>query len=184
MNKVPIETITIKSCDSSTDIEDGEESSVINVDENDEDNDAPTLAQAPSTLTIDTSIHNQTQECCHKVPSSTMSVATTVTQANLREAVTDNPCAICLEPFRPGDDIVVCSNSIFGKKPHIFHQECSLDYIVNHTDGINAPCPCCQNLLLPSEEQRKGCLKHSHQSALTLPELGRDGDGSVVNTPS
>ena len=91
----------------------------------------------------------------------------TFNRTNLREAVIDNPCAICLEPFRPGDDIVYCSNSVNGQRPHIFHQECSYDYIVNHKEGIDAPCPCCRTLLLPPEGQRRRCFENS-SSVLTL----------------
>mmetsp|Transcript_27299 Transcript_27299/g.63935 ORF Transcript_27299/g.63935 Transcript_27299/m.63935 type:complete len:313 (-) Transcript_27299:301-1239(-) len=95
----------------------------------------------------------------------------TMTRSNLRDAVTYNPCVICLDHFRPGDVIVCCSNNMNGQKPHVFHQACSLDYILSHNDGMKAPCPCCKRALLPSESQRKGYLKHCQQSVLTLPEL-------------
>merc|ERR1712176_990057 len=106
---------------------------------------------------------------------------------NLREAVTDNPCAICLEPFRSGDDIVYCSNNAIGQKPHVFHQACSYDYIINHSEGIQAPCPMCRKLLLPPEDQRKGCFKNTHSLELTLPEEGGsdsvdDSEGSNTQT--
>jgi len=99
-----------------------------------------------------------------------------ITQEILLEAVIGDPCAICLDPFRPGDDIVCCSNNVDGQKPHIFHKACSYDYIVNHTEGIQAPCPCCRNLLVPPKKQRKGCFKNIHTLGLTLPEVDRSDD--------
>jgi hypothetical protein len=185
-DRAPIGMITITSDDSSTDDDIEKESRfAIYIDDEDADSISGDVCETArdtlrSTLTIDTSDQTtQDNECKERpLPSSSCSIATTGTlnRANLREAVTGNPCAICLEPFKPGDDIVCCSNNISGKKPHIFHQSCSLDYIVTHTEGISAPCPCCRKILLPTDEQRKGCLKHSHSSALTLPELGDGPD--------
>ena len=185
---VPIGTITFPSDDSSTndDIEE-EYRGAIYIDDEDADSISGDVCETAhetlrSTVTIDTSDQTTQDNECKKRPlpsspsSSSIATTRTLTRTNLREAVTGNPCAICLEPFKPGDDIVCCSNNISGKKPHIFHQSCSLDYIVTHTEGINAPCPCCRKILLPTDEQRKGCLKHSHSSALTLPELGEGPD--------
>lgn len=186
LDKVPIETITIQSDSSSDFIEDIDikdiEESMLNTNTNTNDNNLisgnaceTAYTTTRSTLIINTNTGNQIQDEYSPIPSS-LSITSTITHANLREAVTNNPCAICLESFRAGDDIVCCSNNINGRKPHVFHQACSLDYIVTHTEGIEAPCPCCRKLLLPSEEQRNGCLKHSHCSALTLPELGEPDD--------
>jgi len=76
----------------------------------------------------------------------------TITHAATRllQAVYDNPtCAICLEVFESDDPIIFCSNSIH---PHCFHQECSLDYLCSHIDGVHAPCPLCrQPFLLDGE---------------------------------
>jgi hypothetical protein len=182
---VPIGMITITSKSSSSSTEDIEESrDDFNIDDDDDSISGAACETAcetiRSTLTIDIRDQStQDEDQDHPLPSSSSSIATTgtLTRANLREAVTGNPCAICLEPFKPGDDIVCCSNNVNGKKPHIFHQSCSLDYIVTHIEGIHAPCPCCRRLLLPTDEQRKGCLKHSHSSALTLPELGDGLEG-------
>jgi hypothetical protein len=175
----PVEMITIENSDSATqktgDIEDSSNSS----DDDDDDDDSKdqfnmgervetSRMRIPSTLTIDNG--DKTRDDDRPIDSS-LSTNTSITLANLREAVTNNPCAICLEPFKAGDAVVCCSNTISGKKPHVFHQACSLDYIVTHTDGIHAPCPCCRKHLLPFQKPLKGCLKHSH-SALTLPELG------------
>jgi len=124
----------------------------------------------------------QDQQQVSSTPSSP-AMAIAITRSDLREAVSNNPCAFCLEPFHAGDDIVCCSNIniVRGQeqrkqKPHCFHQACSLDYLVSHSDGIHAPCPCCRKVLLSSsddEGQRRkgGSLKHSHHSALTLPDL-------------
>lgn len=179
-DEVPIETITLSGDSSAEDVE----GSIDSIDDNDngfiisgvEIETASTPILPTHTIGISSQIQIQMQidEAPPLPPSS--STTSTITHANLREAVTDNPCSICLEPFRAGDDIVCCSNNITGKKPHVFHRACSLDYIVTHTDGINAPCPCCRRLLLPSEAEYKGCFKCSHSSALTLPELGESNE--------
>jgi len=172
-DEVPIETITISSDSSTEDVEE----SIDSIDDNDNgfiisgvEIETASTSILP-THAIGTSSQMQIQvDEAPPLPSSS-STTSTITHANLREAVTDNPCSICLEPFRAGNDIVCCSNNVTGKKPHVFHRACSLDYIVTHTDGINAPCPCCRRLLLPSEAEYRGCFKCSHSSALTLPEL-------------
>jgi len=109
-----------------------------------------------------------------------LSNESTNTSINLREAVADNPCPICLEPFRSGDAIVCCSNNVIGQKPHVFHQACSYDYIINHSEGVQAPCPMCRKLLLPSENQRKACFKNSHSLELTLP--GESGTNTLEDS--
>jgi len=171
---VPVETITVKTSisDDMDDIENTDfgESPLENIED---------LASTP--ISIDASDCGSTDSDSYgyfeegPLPSSS-SIITTVTHANLRKAVATDPCAICLEPFRAGDNVVCCSNNMNGQKPHIFHQECSLDYLLAHNEGLNAPCPCCRTLLVPSEEQRKGCLRHSYHSALTLPDLGGSDD--------
>jgi len=175
----PVEMITIKNSDSATqETGDIEDSSNSNNDDDDDDygqfnmgeGDETSRIRIPSTLTIDNG--DKTGDDDRPIDSS-LSTNTSITLANLREAVMNNPCAICLEPFKAGEDVVCCSNTIAGQKPHVFHQACSLDYIVTHTDGIHAPCPCCRKHLLPFQKPLKGCLKHSH-SAMTLPELGEN----------
>ena len=167
---IPIETVTISSHSSEDDLEDIEKST-DNVEDKDESISGhvqdPACDTLRSTLTIDTS-----DQKAQQIPSSS-SITSTIDRAHLREAVTDNPCAICLEPFKAGDDIVYCSNTAL-QRPHIFHQTCSLDYVVSHPDGVKAPCPCCRQVLLPSEEQQRKweCIRCSNGSALTLPELG------------
>eukprot|EP00533_Pseudo-nitzschia_delicatissima_P010595 CAMPEP_0116099928 /NCGR_PEP_ID=MMETSP0327-20121206/12026_1 /TAXON_ID=44447 /ORGANISM="Pseudo-nitzschia delicatissima, Strain B596" /LENGTH=321 /DNA_ID=CAMNT_0003591831 /DNA_START=26 /DNA_END=991 /DNA_ORIENTATION=- len=167
---VPIETVTISNHSSEDDLQDIEKST-DNIEDKDESisghEQDPACDTLRPTLTIDASDQNAV-----KIPSSS-SITSTIDRAQLREAVTDNPCAICLEPFKAGDDIVHCSNTAL-QRPHIFHQACSLDYVVSHPDGVKAPCPCCRQLLLPSEEQQRKweCVRCSYGSALTLPELG------------
>ena len=157
---VPIESITI-SISSDDDLEDIEAS---RDDEGDDEliseNACTNCETMRSTLTIGAA------------PSSS-SVESTMTRSKMQEVVSCNPCPICLEPFKAGDDVVVCSNNHDGKTPHIFHQACSLDYILAHPQKIKAPCPMCRNLLVPSEEKQRneGCFRHVHRSALTLPDL-------------
>jgi len=82
----------------------------------------------------------------------------------LLKAADNNPCAICLEAFVPSDNIIFCSNHLTKKTtiggttiehtgllyPHCFHEECSLDYMFAHTDGVQAPCPLCRKPFLCS----------------------------------
>lgn len=100
----------------------------------------------------------------------------TITRSKLKDAVTYNPCPICLERFRPGDVVVCCSNNMNGQKPHVFHEACSLDYLVSHSDGMKAPCPICKRSFLPSENEQQMCrFKRSQPSMLSLPELAASG---------
>jgi hypothetical protein len=63
-------------------------------------------------------------------------------------------CAICLDPYEVGDDIVWSSNE---QCRHAFHQDCVLDYFLHlqkHDKEeeedivaialLSAPCPCCR----------------------------------------
>lgn len=165
------ESVTISSHSSDDDLNDIERST-DDTDINEEDQSISgyvcnsTFDVLQSTPTVDSMEQNM-----QPIPSSS-SITSTIGRTHLREAVIGNPCAICLEPFRAGDDIVYCSNGAI-QRPHIFHQSCSLDYVVAHPDGVKAPCPCCREVLLPSKEQQRKweCIRCSHGSALTLPEL-------------
>jgi len=74
--------------------------------------------------------------------------------SKLVQAVYDNPCAICLEAFQieSDDTIIFCSNT---KTPHPFHQECSLDYLVSHAEGVQAPCPLCRQPFMYTQEHEE-----------------------------
>jgi hypothetical protein len=59
-------------------------------------------------------------------------------------------CAICLDPYEVGDDIVWSSNE---QCRHAFHQECVLDYFLHLHQydkeediaaTLSGPCPCCR----------------------------------------
>lgn len=170
---IPIESITISSS-SEDELEDIEESRDDGNDDDDEsisEHACTRCMTIQSTLTIDAG-NLEDDETIQPIPSSS-SIASTMTRTKMREAVTYNPCPICLEPFKAGDDVVVCSNNHDGKTPHVFHKTCSLDYILAHPDKIKAPCPMCRNVLVPAEEKQRneGYFKHSHQSVLTLPDL-------------
>lgn len=158
---VPIESVTISSS-SEDDLEDIETPRDDRGDDElvSEDANARCCDTMQSTLTIGAA------------PSSS-SVDSTMTQSKMREVVTRNPCPICLEPFKAGEDVVVCTNNHDGKTPHVFHQTCSLDYILAHPEKIKAPCPLCRNVLIPSKEKQRneGCFRQSHRSALTLPDM-------------
>jgi len=166
---MPLKSVTISSHSFEEDLEDIEESTKV-IDEESESISQNVCDLDRDTLRL-TLTMNSTEKNATAAPSSS-SITSTIDRAHLREAVADNPCAICLEPFRAGDDIVYCSNTAL-QKPHIFHQACSLDYVVAHADGLKAPCPCCREVLLPSKEQQRKwkCNPCAHGSALTLPEL-------------
>ena len=81
------------------------------------------------------------------------SIPASISASTLLKAVENNPCAICLDVFQNDDNIIICSNNILtgrGGYPHCFHKKCSLDYIVSHTEGLQAPCPCCRKAFLCS----------------------------------
>lgn len=154
---------------------------------NDEVIDLQSRAPCDTTSTmIDTENKIQDEESPTQPPlSSSSRCRPKITEEILLDAVIGNPCAICLEPFGPGDDIVCCSNSVDGGKPHIFHKSCSYDYIINHTEGMQAPCPTCRRRLVPSKKKRKACFKHIHTQTLTMPDdvesiVGSD-DASTTN---
>ncbi|KAL3917510.1 MAG: hypothetical protein SGILL_004678 [Bacillariaceae sp.] len=60
-----------------------------------------------------------------------------------KESITSALCAICLEPYQEGEAIVWSSNK---ECPHVYHQECFLDYLANKKDSElhDNPCPTCR----------------------------------------
>ncbi len=153
---VPIESITV-SISSEDDLEDIETP-------RDDGGDIELTSKDVSARCCDTM---QSTLAIGAAPSSS-SVDSTMTQSKMRDVVTHNPCPICLEPFKVGDDVVVCSNNHDGKTPHVFHQACSLDYILAHPEKIKAPCPLCRNVLIPSKyhsiKQKVGWVAVSTES--------------------
>jgi hypothetical protein len=136
--------------------------------------------------------------------------SSSIPASTLLKAVANNPCAICLDVFQNDDNIIFCSNNILtgrGGYPHCFHQKCSLDYIVSHTDGLQAPCPCCRKAILCSyisktdeetgqqrqqqqqeeeEEEEEETVQipsifHS-QSSVSLTDLVEAAASGIVNT--
>jgi len=87
--------------------------------------------------------------------------------SKLLKAVHDNPCAICLDAFKLDDAIIFCSNKI---SPHCFHQECSLDYLVSHNKGVQAPCPLCRKPFMGTHHHEQKILL-SRPSELSLSDL-------------
>jgi hypothetical protein len=53
------------------------------------------------------------------------------------------PCAICLEDYKQGDEICWSHNLC----AHVFHQECIVEWLVRH-DG----CPICRRDFLSHED--------------------------------
>merc|ERR1712238_350458 len=118
---------------------------------------------------------------------------------------------ICLEAFVPSDNIIFCSNHILlttnNKKgqqqhtgyPHCFHEECSLDYMFAHAEGVQAPCPLCRKPFLCSfanNNNNNNNNNNTHTSRSHPPDepqeeqqqvaLGgrEEGGGSNLNLPS
>jgi hypothetical protein len=125
------------------------------------------------------------------------SIPASISASTLLKAVANNPCAICLDVFQNDDHIIFCSNNVLtgrGGYPHCFHQNCSLDYIVSHTEGLQAPCPCCRKPFLCSyisrtdeeegqhqEEEETIVIPsffHSHHSSVSLSDLVEAAGGS------
>lgn len=57
--------------------------------------------------------------------------------------VADNRCAICLESYRPNDE-VVWSYPHNSTCKHVFHQHCIVNYFSHRIDDGERPCPCCR----------------------------------------
>ena len=110
-----------------------------------------------------------------------------VAASKLAQAVYDNPCAICLEAFDldSDDNIIFCSNV---NTPHPFHQECSLDYLVSHVEGVAAPCPLCRQPFMYThhhEEEVKGGVFPSVPSSSSLASLVEARErGAMISHPS
>mmetsp|Transcript_19816 Transcript_19816/g.22865 ORF Transcript_19816/g.22865 Transcript_19816/m.22865 type:complete len:291 (+) Transcript_19816:89-961(+) len=123
-------------------------------------------------------------------PEPTRTEIPAVAASKLVQAVYDNPCAICLEAFvlESDDNIIFCSNA---NTPHPFHQECSLDYLVSHVEGVGAPCPLCRQPFMYTqdhEEEAKaggGAALPSFPSSLSLASLleARE-EGALISHPS
>ena len=53
-----------------------------------------------------------------------------------------NCCAICLEPYEPGETVV---SSLNADCNHVFHKECMVEYLAKKLDdGVETPCPMCR----------------------------------------
>jgi len=128
----------------------------------------------------------------------------------LLKAADNNPCAICLEDFVPSDNIIFCSNHITtsntstitkgGKHahththtgyPHCFHEECSLDYMFSHTEGVQAPCPLCRKPFLCSmdnqeeeEDQKKEMAAEGEDDSASTSTTRGGGGGIRSMLPS
>jgi Ring finger domain len=55
-------------------------------------------------------------------------------------------CAICLEPYQVGDEVVWSMNKCVC--PHAFDRDCLVEYLMQHEDGEMTPCPCCRKIFL------------------------------------
>ena len=66
-----------------------------------------------------------------------------------REAVVlSNACAICLEEFEEGENIV---RSVVNKEcPHVFHETCLKELITESTrkGKYSISCPCCRQIFV------------------------------------
>jgi len=118
-----------------------------------------------------------------------------ISASKLLMAVQDNPCSICLDVFEKDSNIIFCSNEV---SPHCFHQECSLDYLCSHVDGVQAPCPLCRKPFMYTnmhQEEAQGgrnggsigngngedSLSSSHHSSVSLKDLLESRDKKEGN---
>jgi hypothetical protein len=62
-----------------------------------------------------------------------------------------NECAICLDTYKPGESVVWSCNK---NCPHVFHQDCLLDYWVKIHDN-STPCPMCRQNFLDEDAFRR-----------------------------
>ena len=58
------------------------------------------------------------------------------------QIVSDDSCAICMDPYRAGD-AVLWSSAKKVKCPHIFHKHCFVEYLASYR-GSGTPCPMCR----------------------------------------
>jgi hypothetical protein len=84
-------------------------------------------------------------------------------------------CPICLDCYKQGDTVIVSSNV---SCTHGFHQECILDYLVQHAPGSN-PCPCCRQEFLPTET-----MKHHVSKTRTSVSQQEQAVGTETPTPN
>ena len=96
--------------------------------------------------------------------------------SRLIQAASNDVCAICLDAFKLDDNIIFCSNQI----PHCFHEECSLDYLLAHTEGVQAPCPLCRKSILGSLSSNNDDSKEGEKEDYGT----REGGASIPSHPS
>jgi hypothetical protein len=63
---------------------------------------------------------------------------------NGRGCSVEGTCAICLNQYATGDDVIFSSNP---NCPHVFHGDCILPWLVKR-----GQCPCCRQAFLPKKE--------------------------------
>jgi hypothetical protein len=63
---------------------------------------------------------------------------------NVRGFSVEGTCAICLNQYATGDDLIFSSNP---NCQHVFHGDCILSWLVKRRQ-----CPCCRQVFLPKKE--------------------------------
>jgi len=103
--------------------------------------------------------------------------------SKLLKAASDDLCAICLDVFELDNNIIFCSNN----KSHCFHQECSLDYLLSHTEGVQAPCPLCRKPFLCSSNDNNNSIEVVEEDETEGGDTGEeeaDAGISISSHPS
>ena len=78
---------------------------------------------------------------------------------------TSSSCAICLDRYKVGDQVVWSSN--IKRCPHIFHEKCCLEYLIKVIDEDgSAPCCFCRQEFLKDEDD----LRHEDQNGESRTE--------------
>lgn len=86
----------------------------------------------------------------------------------------ENQCAICLDSYSPGHEVVWSSNK---QCPHVFHKDCILDYFVS-VRSKERPCPMCRQsfCLLNDTKQSSSILsKSTNTPTSTIGSSNQDG---------
>lgn len=90
-----------------------------------------------------------------------------------------DPCIICLEPYQVGDR-VLWSGSKKVSCPHVFHEDCFVEYLASYR-GFGTPCPSCRQDYLCEDIFLVGPV--DHHSTMTAATTHRS-DGSNSSTSS
>jgi hypothetical protein len=96
------------------------------------------------------------------------------------QQIISDPCIICLEPYHVGDR-VLWSGSKKVSCPHVFHEDCFVEYLASHR-GFGTPCPSCRQDYLSEDLFLVGPV--GYHSTMTAATHLSDGSNSSLSSTS